>query len=181
MDITMRISKSKILKYASLYDKKYRMSGALIETEIKEILKKRKPKFLTRNELCKIGKWKSPRTKKHCLNPDNDERTVRDISKFSFSTKSERAKIESLFVFKGVSWPVASTILHFAFPDKYPILDFRVLESMGWGKPTQYDFKFWQDYCSYLRKLATKYKISLRVLDKALWQISKDKILSKRR
>jgi thermostable 8-oxoguanine DNA glycosylase len=172
----MRFNKSQILKYASLYDKKYLgTDNALIETEIKEILKKRKPKFLTRNELSKIGRWKSPRIEKHCSN--NDDSFVKSISKFSFTTKNEQARIESLLVFKGVSWPVASTILHFAFPDKYPILDFRVLEAIGWKKPAQYNFEFWKKYCSYLRKLAAGFKIDLRILDKALWQMSKEKIV----
>lgn len=173
----MRFKKNQILKYASLYDKKYRKADALIEIKIKEVLKNRKPKFLTRNELIKIGKWKSPRTKKHCSSPVNDDCTVKSITKFSFSTRSERARIESLFVFKGVSWPTASTILHFAFPNKYPILDFRVLEAIKWEKPSQYNFVFWQKYCSHLRKLAADIKIDLRVLDKALWQMSKDKMV----
>jgi hypothetical protein len=178
----MRFNKNQILKYASLYDKKYLgTDNASIEMEIKEVLKKRRPKFLTRNELGKIGRWKSPRTIKHCSSQDNDNCTVKSISGFSFLTRSERARIESLFVFKGVNWPTASTILHFAFPDKYPILDFRVLEAIGWKKPAQYNFEFWQKYCSYLRSLAAGFKIELRILDKALWQISKDKILSKRR
>jgi len=174
----MRFSKSQILKYASLYDKKYLgKANALTEAKIKEVLRKRKPKFLTRDELITIGKWKSPRTIKHCSSQDNDDCTVRSISEFSFSTKSERARIESLFVFKGVNWPTASTILHFAFPHKYPILDFRVLEAIGWEKPAQYNFEFWQKYYSYLRKLAAGHKIDLRVLDKALWQMSKEKIV----
>jgi hypothetical protein len=178
----MRFNKNQILKYASLYDSRYRnKDDASIEIKIKGVLKNRNPKFLTRNELIKICKWKSPRTKKHCSNIVNDDCTVKAISQFSFSTKSERAKIESLFVFKGVNWPTASTILHFAFPNKYPILDFRVLESIKWEKPSQYNFVFWQKYCAYLRKIAKDLKIDIRVLDKALWQISKDKILSKRR
>lgn len=139
----MAFNEEIVLKYAALYDKRYfNKDDALVETKIKRSLKNRKPKFLTRAELIKIGKWKSPRTIKHCSSQDNDDCTVKAISGFSFSTKSERARIESLFVFKGVNWPTASTILHFAFPNKYPILDFRVLESIGWEKPSQYNFSF---------------------------------------
>lgn len=172
----MNFDRNKILKFASLYDIGYRKSDASIERKIKGILKKRNPKFLTRDELIEIYKWKSPRTKKHCSNAVNDNCTVRAISQFSFSTKSERAKIESLFVFRGVSWPVASTILHFAFPNKYPILDFRVLEAINWEKPSQYNFIFWQKYCAFLRSKAKKLKINLRILDKALWQMSKSNL-----
>jgi len=172
----MNFQKADILKYSTLYDDRYLgKNDALTEAEVKGILKQRKPKFLTRDELIKIAKWKSPRTTKHCKSQDNDSCTVKAISEFSFSTRSERARIESLLVFKGVNWPTASTILHFAFPKKYPILDFRVLESIEWDKPPQYDFAFWQQYCSYLRKLAAKLGVNLRVLDKALWEMSKER------
>lgn len=39
-------------------------------------------------------------------------------------------RIEVLTVVCGVSWPVASTILHYCVSDDYPILDFRALWSL---------------------------------------------------
>lgn len=170
----MNFTKPDILKFAALYDNRYLdKEDASIEEEIKQILKQRKPKFLTKDELIKIAKWKSPRTKKHVESEENDNCTVKAITEFSFSTQSERARIESLLVLKGVSWPTASAILHFTFPDKYPILDFRVLESIKWDKPSQYNFSFWKKYCLYLRELAKSLGVSLRTLDKALWEKSK--------
>lgn len=99
---------------------------------------------------------------------------MREITRFALKARSEKARIESLMILKGVSWPVASVILHFAFPDKYPILDFRAIWSLGWEQQRQYNFDFWQKYVKELKKLAKKYRVSLRKLDKALWEYSKE-------
>ena len=53
-------------------------------------------------------------------------------------------------------------------------MDFRVIWSLGWKQPKYYNFDFWQKYVNELRKLAKKYKVSLRTLDKGLWYYSKE-------
>ena len=65
-------------------------------------------------------------------------------------------------------------ILHFAFPDEYPILDVRALWSLGMEQPNDYSFQFWMDYCTRLRELSREHGVDLRTLDKALWQYSKE-------
>ena len=75
-------------------------------------------------------------------------------------------------VLKGVSWAVASVILHFAFPSKYAIWDFRVMESLGWEN--RYDFNSWQKYCKRIREISKKYNLSVRTVEKALWKYSKE-------
>ena len=42
--------------------------------------------------------------------------------------------------------PTASTLLYFAFPDDYPILDVRALESLGVKPRSQYPVSFWLEY-----------------------------------
>lgn len=75
----------------------------------------------------------------------------------------------------GVSWPVASVLLHFGSCDRYPILDFRALWSLRIKVPKQYDFGFWWAYTLYCRSLADEHNVSMRTLDRALWQYSKEK------
>ena len=163
----MNISKKNILKYADNYDKNYKGTD---EKEMKEKLEEQR--YLTRKDLIKIGCWKSKRPKRHYEDKENDDSTVREITKFSFKTKSEKARIKSLLALKGVSWPVASAILHFAFPSKYPMWDFRVLWSLGWT--AHYNLNLWQEYCSRIRKLSKKYKVPIRTVEKALWKYSKE-------
>jgi hypothetical protein len=118
--------------------------------------------------------WKSKRPRRHYESDENDGLTVKEITKFSFKTRSEKARIESLLALKGVSWPVASAILHFAFPEKYPIMDFRVIWSLGWKQPSSYDFSFWQRYCIKIHKLSRKYNLPIRIVEKSLWKYSKE-------
>lgn len=169
----MKINRENILEYARRYDAHYKdTSDRRIEEKMKNLLKKQR--YLTKDNLTEIAIWKAgPRIRRHCTK--NNDLFVREITKFSFSTKNEEARIKSLIVLDGVFYPVASTILHFAFPGRYPIMDFRAIWSLGWKQPKIYDFNFWQKYCNETRKISKKLKLSLRVIDKALWQYSKEK------
>lgn len=164
----MEITKEKIKEYAEIYDEHY--TAANVEKEMKDWLKNKR--YLDREGFIKVGLWKSARPKKHY--ESNDDLTVREITRFSFATKSEKARIESLFVLNGVSYPVASVILHFAFPDRYPIMDFRAIWSLGWEKPKDYSFDFWMKYCAEIKEISKRVGENIRTIDKALWHYSKE-------
>jgi len=53
-------------------------------------------------------------------------------------------------------------------------LDFRALWSLGLSEPKQYDFQFWWTYAQFCRKLAVESNVTMRILDRALWQFSKE-------
>ena len=66
--------------------------------------------YLTKRQLQTIVGWKAPRIARHVLaNPPD---FVRESTRFALQTRSERARIESLRLLDGVSWPIASVILH---------------------------------------------------------------------
>ena len=69
---------------------------------------------------------------------------------------------------------MASVILHFRFDNTYPILDFRALWSLGIEERNKYDFELWWAYVLCCRKLARRAGVSMRTLDRALWQYSKE-------
>lgn len=100
--------------------------------------------------------------------------TVKEITTFYFSTPDEFSRITSLTLLQGVMWPTASVILHFCVSNDYPILDVRAIYSLGEKKPSSYDFNYWDKYVKVCRSIATKNNISIRYLDKALWQYSKE-------
>ena len=167
----MKITKEAIKEYASKYNERY--SGTddeIVEKESKKWLKSHR--FLDRGRFIKIGLWKSKRPKKKY--ESNDDLVVGEITRFSFATNSEEARIKSLMVLNGVSYPLASVILHFAFPNKYPIMDFRAIWSLGWQQPKYYTFDFWQKYCKEIKKISGKTGESIRAIDKALWEYSKE-------
>jgi len=136
-----------------------------------EIIKERG--FLTKEELILIGNWKTPRTQPRIAS--NTEDYIKEITAISFSTKSERLRIEILTLLDGISWPTASVLLHFFHKGKYPILDFRALYSLDCAhiRPHDYNFKFWFDYTKFTRQLSYEAKVDMRTLDRALWQYSK--------
>ena len=87
----------------------------------------------------------------------------------------EATRFAALLDLEGVGAPTASTLLYFAFPDDYPILDVRALESLGVKPRSTYPVSFWLAYLETCRTLARSSGVSLRTLDKALWQYSKER------
>jgi len=165
------LTKSDFLKYSQEYDKNYSNTfGSVVEAELKKWFEKNK--YLNKENFVKLGLWKSKRPKKKY--EDNSEDLIEEITRFALASDKEEVKIRSLLILNGVSWPVASVILHFAYPDRYPIMDFRAIWSLGWEQPKSYNFKFWQKYCDEIRRLSSEFELSMRTIDKALWQYSKE-------
>jgi len=167
----MEINKETIREYAKKYNDWY--IGTAYETtenEIKAWLKTHR--YLDKERFVEIGCWKSPRTRNHYEN--NNPALVKEITKFGFATNNEEAMIMVLRGLNGVEYPVGSAILQFAFPDKYPILDFRTLWSLGWEQPRYYTFGFWQKYCGKIQDISKETGESIRTVDKALWEYSKE-------
>lgn len=163
----MRINEGEIIEWASRY--------IIYEDEInlqKELKSITKGGYLTRSILLKTCKWKSPRTEPHCKK--NDDSFVKSVTGASLSTKNEQLRIEVLTLLQGVGWPTASAILHLCFPKSYPILDFRALWSLSMEMPKSYKFEFWWEYTQLCRKISKDVNVSLRQLDRALWQFSKE-------
>lgn len=126
---------------------------------------------LSKPLLHQVARWKSPRRAGNVL--DNADSFVEEISAFAFAAQDERARIESLTLLDGVSWPTASVVLHLFHRDPYPILDFRALWSLSADVPQQYGFPFWWAYVEECRSLRKKCSSDMRTLDRALWQYSK--------
>ncbi len=139
-----------ILAYALKYDNYIKdTNDEKIEQELVKWFKKNK--FLDKKTFLELCLWKSKRPKKHYEN-----------------------KINCLLLLKGVSWSVASVILHFAYPNKYMIMDFRAIWSLGWKQLKSYNFTFWQKYTDKVDRITKEKKVTLRQLDKALWYYSKE-------
>jgi hypothetical protein len=126
--------------------------------------------YLTRPEFLALCKWKTQRTKSRVAK--NSEEFIREATGIALSTRHEELRIYPLLSLHGVGWPTASVILHFWHPEPYPILDFRALWSLGINKPPVYALEFWLRYTQFCRALAQECGVTMRVLDRALWQFS---------
>ena len=167
-DFTLRFDPNEINDWASRY------SYSRGEEDVTELgVKAHKQGYLTRGELLQFFDWKTGgRGRSRC--EKNSDSYVRELTGLSFTTKEDRLRIEVLTLLDGVQWPVASAILHFVFPEKYPILDFRALWSLGIEKPPVYNYPFWKAYIDTCQVLAHANNVGLRTLDRALWQYSKE-------
>lgn len=127
----------------------------------------------TRDEFIAICAWKTARSRARVASNDSD--AIESATRRAFSTDDEAVRAEALTSLRGVGIPTASALLHFAFPEDYPILDVRALESLGRKSRTVYPVSYWLEYLSACRALAREHRVSIRTLDKALWQSSKER------
>lgn len=164
----LRFPQNKVRYWASRYEYKNEdVMCNMIAPKIQE------QKFLTKDDFIFLCKWKSPRPIKQA--EKNDEAFIKEITHVSLTTPNPKLSIEVLTLLKGVSWPVASVILHYGKKNEYPILDYRALWSLGYGQPKTYDFELWSAYTNYCKKLSREMEVDMRTLDRALWRYSKEK------
>jgi hypothetical protein len=131
--------------------------------------------WYTRAELLTVARWKTRgRSQRRCeLNSNAD---VRRATARALATLDERERVDALVDLHGVRLPTASVLLHLARPRLFPIIDFRALWSLGIDEPLAYhSFRFWWAYVQACRALATDAGVSMRRLDRALWQYSKER------
>lgn len=152
----------------TFWSDRYKYPG---EEEVETCARENKSRgYLTRREFLALCKWKTERTKSRVAGNSDD--LVREATGIALSSKHEELRIYSLLSLHGVGWPTASVILHFWHREPYPILDYRALWSLAIDNQKFYSFSFWWSYVLFCRNLAAECGVSMRVLDRALWQYS---------
>ena len=143
---------------------------------IAELQTAKNRRCLSKPELVKISKWKSPRAIQ--LINSNSELSIKKLTKEAFATRSEKRKIELLTKLKGVSLPMASSILMLLNPKRYGVIDIRVWEllyEMGTmttnSKGVNFKFNEWYSYLVIIRHFANKFKVSARDIERTLFNV----------
>jgi hypothetical protein len=129
--------------------------------------------FYEREEFLTLCRWRSPRAVARCR--PNDPDFVHAATRVALSDANERIRIGVLRLLKGVYWPTASVLLHIGHRDRYPIVDRRVLWSVGVPSIWGYTFELWWAYVEFCRTLTDTSGLSMRALDRALWQYCKER------
>src|SRR3954466_4136277 len=83
----------------------------------------------TRGEFLLLCEWKSARSRP-LVAANTAARIGRATGRALHAASGEAERMEALLGLNGVGVPTASVLLHFAAPDRYPILDVRALESL---------------------------------------------------
>lgn len=164
---SLRFPEKKIEYWADLYH--YPGEDVVLQEVAPQI---QRQQFLTHEQLVTLCNWKSPRIRTRCAG--NEPEFIMSVTHTAFTTPSEQLRMEVLTLLFGVGWPMASVILHWGHSDPYPILDFRALWSLGFDSLPRYNFEFWWAYTQCCRQLAREVNVSVRTLDRALWQYSKE-------
>src|SRR5262245_28441089 len=168
----LSLTRARILTLARRFD----LAGATsspwsqAERRLKGRLARRRARgalYLTRAELRWIGEWKSPRIRPQIAR--NTEAGVRGVTAAAFLARSDATRLQVLVGLRGVGVAVASVILHFGQPARYPIYDVRVraaLRRIGIRRRFSPSGAGWAAYAAVLRELAARHRVSLRTLDK---------------
>ena len=129
--------------------------------------------YYTKPELVLVCEWKTARSRSRVAK--NSASFVEGIARVAFATEDETERMAALCALQGVNPPTASVLLHFAFPDRYPIIDWGALESLGQPRQATYTIDYWVTYIDACRNLASQAEVTMRALDKALWQHSRER------
>jgi hypothetical protein len=163
--LKIELTREEVLKYSKIYED----DG---DDDLGDQLRKAADRgFMSMEDLIAVAKWKWQGGAVKKLVSENTKREVREISEVSFNAKAERLRVGALMALRGVGWPMASVILHFSFPNKYPILDVRAMKTVG--SSNSYTFDKWIEYTRLCRKKSVEFRVTMRVLDRALWAFDK--------
>ncbi len=127
----------------------------------------------TRKRLSEIFEWKTKGRGRARLER-NTNSEIADALELAVSAKTERAAVAVLRGLHGVDVPVASAILTAIDPERFTVIDFRALEALG-TKCASPTVDFYIAYLNACRQLAKTHRVSLRDLDRALWQWSSER------
>ena len=145
--------------------------------------------YYTVGELQRVNRWKLPTERNRSRLAKNSHHRVRAVTEKALAAP-EPLQLYTLQLLHGVSAAVASALLIFPFPDRHTVIDFRVaraLEALDharqlpdellWRQRPPSDNSWLPPYAPYLdacRRLAAHLNVSLRDLDRALWQWHKE-------
>lgn len=135
---------------------------------------------LSKETFIRILNWKSPRVK-------GIVRLTQFINYEEGISRAHQAeenqKLPILIELRGIAGPVGSTILHFMYPDSFPIIDVRttqVLYDFGYISKCSSDQKYYLTFKVAIHKIAHDCPgFSLREIDRALFAYHKIYLASK--
>ena len=134
---------------------------------------------LTKGEFIRIAEWKSKRPKRWY--PRNSEVSIREATQAAFDAKNDGDAIGALTSLWGVQLRTATAILHWLRPTEFPILDVRVVGALGEGEPKSWEtVAYYSRIASRVRGLAARHRLTLRVIDRALWAWQWDQAKARR-
>ena len=169
----LKITRGFVREWAREYDRRADPRDRADEQALKAWLRgQQDPKHLDKTHFVRLARWAAPRGAEAYAS--NSPVLVRQATRLANQTTDERLKMHVLSALDGVSVMVGAAMLHFFHPRLYPIFDIHdrtTLKKAGfWPRRTRdASVEAWQEYVRIMRRLARRYRVSLRDLDKALY------------
>lgn len=136
---------------------------------------------LTYDELRFLFVWKSgPRNLRYLPDGPEGAKLIERLTRKGLKEKC----IKTLCDLPGIQIPTASAILHFAYPEEFPVIDRRVLVTTGYFTEEESQKKtigplLWDKYVKWCVPMAEYCEVSLRDFDRGLWQYDVEKAFRK--
>lgn len=135
--------------------------------------------YLTKGELERVCRWKSPRSSG--LVRQNSHHRIRKVSGAVIGSAVERERFDLLLSLQGVSVPSASAVLTMLEPKRYGVIDIRVWQILHamravQGNPRGAGFTFdqWLQFLRVLRDLASSLDVPARTVERTLFAAHRD-------
>jgi hypothetical protein len=171
----LKISKEFIQDWSSRYgdiytggdDADYELIKDKVHEEISE------SKTISRETFTDIIDWKSARTKGK-IDWDNFQ-LYQTAIKYALELPDE-LKLSLLCGLDGIEVPVGSTVLHFIYPDTFPIVDYRVTAVLYDAKILTYHTiskKTYRKYKATIENIIKQIGFDIRTIDRALFSYHK--------
>jgi hypothetical protein len=143
---------------------------------VRRIRAARRRGYLTKGELERVCRWKSPRALGLVLG--NDHHRVRRATNAALRARSEQARLDSLLELRGVSVPTASAILTMLDPARYGVIDIRVWQLLhaigavdGNRGGTNLTFVQWDQFLGVVRHFARELDVTARTIERTLFAV----------
>jgi len=141
----------------------------------------RKVGFFTHSEFLTMCKWKEQRERRRQNWISNTEDEVQMLSARALGASDEARRILHLCRLRGVGIPVASAFLTLVNPEHYGVIDIRVWQLLALYNEVDYDpdgrtlqVLHWLDYLDKIRLWASQQKVSVRAIERTLFQHHRD-------
>jgi thermostable 8-oxoguanine DNA glycosylase len=133
----------------------------------------------SRSNLANIVVWRARRGLTHRIS-NNKSEEISDALRLAVAAQTDRIAIAVLRGLRGVDVQLASAILTAIKPERFIVMDFRILEALG-ATNINIDPDAYLDCLEKCRDIATENGLALRQLDRALWQWSWEREQRKRK
>ena len=141
-----------------------------------ELRTARRRGYLTRRELEAVCRWKSPRAIRYIRS--NSASAVKTATRLALRTRDEERRVRALLVLKGVSLPMASSVLMLLDPRRYGAIDIRVWQLLEWAGHVSGNragvglgIPHWLQFLAVLRRISTALGVTARDAERALFDI----------